>query len=260
MSDLPPERHEAKYPIPEAHAQALSRALPTWCDPDRTGGGIGYVIISLYLDSPEYALYHATRDRAPRRFKLRVRRYAEDKVFLEIKRRIKDRVAKRRAALPARVWPHIMHDPRIIDTVELKPKAREVVERFISLTLMLNAQPAALVRYTREAWSSRIDDYARVTFDRRILGRAPEGWSVPLDDLHWWPVDPAGRFELMGSGVVLELKSLPAVPHWMLGLADRFGLRRTGFSKYGSVIENLAHRDVRPSRVAAPGISEGWRR
>ena len=260
MSELPPERHEAKYPIPEQHAQALSRDLPTWCDPDRTDGGIGYVIISLYLDTPEHALYHATVDRAPHRFKLRVRRYAEDKVFLEIKRRIKDRVAKRRAAIPGWAWPSIMHDPRVVDQIALRPKDREVVDRFISLCLMINAQPTALVRYTREAWSSRIDDYARITFDRRILGRAPEGWEVPLDDLHWWPVDPPGRFELMSSGVVLELKSLPSVPHWMLRLADRYHLRRTGFSKYGSVIENLAIRDERPSRTAAPGISEGWRR
>lgn len=230
------ERHEAKYRIPPKWVAPIREALRGWCVPDEAGDG-AYTIASLYLDSPDRRLYFETVDRAPRRFKLRVRRYASGPLHLEIKRRLDGMTAKSRAAIPAAAWPGVLHDPRLLDT--LPAEAREVAATFRHHCLTLDAEPAALVRYAREAWVSTVDTYARVTFDSHLEGRRPEGWAVPFADdrARWLPVDHPGRFGLKRSGVVLELKCEVAVPGWMRDLVRHFRLERSSFSKYATALD-----------------------
>lgn len=244
------ERHEAKYRIPPAWVGPIREAVRIWCVPDDAGDG-RYTLASLYLDSPDRRLYFETVDRAPRRFKLRVRRYTDGPLHLEIKRRIDGFTAKSRATVPAATWPTLLHDPRVLET--LPAEARAVAGAFRHHGLSLGAEPAALVRYRREAWVSTVDTYARVTFDSHLEGRRPEGWQVPIADdaARWQPVDHAGRFGLDRSGVVLELKCAVAVPAWMRDLVRLFGLERSSFSKYGAALQAVDGLRAPPVRLPA---------
>jgi hypothetical protein len=245
------ERYELKYRLPPALVAPVREAIARYCGPDEAAAGESYVISSLYLDTRNFRLYRETMEQAPRRFKLRIRRYETGPFFLETKRRLKDVIIKSRAAVPAEAWPALMLDPAVEAGLKLSPRVRNDVARFVNTVLRIDARPATVVRYRREAWVSQVDDYARVTFDHRIEGRAPEGWTVPVADGHGWlPVDKPDRFGLPMSGVVLELKATTAVPFWMIDLARRFGLKREGFSKYGSALETV---------VGLRGASEGWR-
>lgn len=244
------ERYELKYRLPPDAVDAVRAVVARYCRPDEEGDGGSYTISSLYLDTADRRLYRETIDQAPRRFKLRVRRYVDGPVFLETKRRLKDVVRKSRAAVPATAWPALLHDPAVESELRLGPE----VTAFVNRILRYRAEPAVVVRYQREAWVSRLDDYGRVTFDSRLTCSAPDGWTVPIaDGPQWVPFDAPSRFALPISGVVLELKCTAAVPSWMIDLARRFGLRREGFSKYGRALESIERPEHGRDLAAAGG-------
>lgn len=257
------ERYEAKYRIPVELVPAIRRAALAACDPDPANHGGRYVISSLYLDTAARRLYRETLDRAPRRFKLRVRRYSTgSKVFLEVKRRIKGVISKLRVPIPLDAWPGVVFDPKVATALKLSTRDQRNLDEFVWRCITLAAEPAAVVRYEREAYISRLESYARVTFDWKLRGRTPSGWDVSVrpDDGPWIPVDAPRRFGLPESGVVLELKAETAVPLWMTDIVHRFGLHRSGFSKYASCLEAvdplhmLARPEWRsPSRVVRQG-------
>lgn len=241
------ERYELKYRLSPALVEPIRAAVTRYCDPDRAAPGGRYVISSLYLDTPELRLYRETLDQAPRRFKMRIRRYVSGPVFLEIKRRIKDVIIKTRTAVPADRWPGLIEDPAIEAALPLAPRKLDDVRRFVGLALRIRARPVAVVRYIREAYVSRADDYARVTFDYRLEGHPPDGWTVPVaDGPGWIPLDEPSRYDLPRSGVILELKATTAVPLWMMDLVHHFDLRRAGFSKYACALEAVLARERPP--------------
>ncbi len=244
------ERYEAKYRIPVHMVAPIRKAALVACDPDSANKGGRYVISSLYLDTRQRRLYRETTDRVPRRFKLRVRRYSTgQKCFLEVKRRIKGVISKLRVPIPLSAWPGVVLDPKVGAALELSARDRRNLDEFVWRCISLGAEPTTVVRYEREAYISRLESYARVTFDWRIRARAPSGWAVSVrpEDGPWIPVDAPRRFGLAESGVVLELKAETAVPLWMTDIVRRFSLKRSGFSKYASCLEA-----VEPFRVYSP--------
>ncbi len=248
-------RYEMKYRIPKTMVGPIREAVRGLCELDSAARDGRYRIASLYLDTPGRRLYFETRNRAPRRFKLRVRRYDYGPIFLEVKHRSSDVVKKTRVALPFDAWPGALHDLHSVHELDLPKSERRKVEDFVGRCLRLQAEPACVVRYEREAWVSTVEDYGRVTFDYRLVGAGPEGWTLPINDdsAAWRPCDTADRYGLHESGVVLELKCTHAVPYWMTDLVRRFDLRRSGFSKYASALESTDMRQLhapvrRPSR------------
>jgi hypothetical protein len=227
-------RYELKFRIPADLEAPIRHYVSRFCIPDAANKNGRYRISSLYLDTPDHRLYNETKNRMPRRFKLRVRRYDGVAHFAEIKARIKDVVHKRRVRVPDGAWPGAFFDPR------LGPD-HPYWHAFVNKCLRFGVQPAAVVRYERDAWKSPTDEYARVTFDHRLCTARPQGWTVPIDGPDWLPMDHPHRYGLGSqSGVVLELKALMAVPYWMRDLIRRFDLLRSGFSKYGAAIDELA--------------------
>ncbi len=97
--------------------------------------------------------------------------------------------------------------------------------------------PTLMVRYEREAWLSTVDSYARVTFDRRVVSQAWHAWSFDADDGNGLALDSSHSMLTVPRGVVLELKCLTAVPHWLSNLARDVGLVRARYSKYCRGIE-----------------------
>ena len=71
---------------------------------------------------------------------------------------------------------------------EVTGKDRMAVERFLAIHRSMHLRPFTLVRYQREPYFSRIDDYARVTFDTHIRAQAMDRLSFDAPDRGWrWP-------------------------------------------------------------------------
>lgn len=250
------ERREYKYLVDERTVDRLRALIAPFCVLDpyaRSAPRNRYTIESLYLDSPDLVLYRANLHEQIDRYKLRVRRYpdaATSPYVLEVKRRYHDVQIKSRAMLGSD-WASVVSDP-FVPTAVVRSSSN--IERFVTRVHAIGARPTLLVRYQREAWMSVVDDYARVTFDRRIEGYKvdPERWSFESDAGGWRACDdPTGTRQDTPGLTILEMKFTTRVPTWMVGVAEKLGLWRQSFSKYGRLVEAFwIPPDLRTPRFA----------
>ena len=237
------ERLELKYLIDEGTAARVRRALEPWCRPDAhnlgpasrrpawTGAGPGYQIRSLYLDTPSLAFHRAKGRGDPERFKLRIRGYSgSEGPVLELKRRSADVVEKTRAAIEPGSLRAAAHGGAKL--AEETPEARAFVERYARLVLTTGAEPTLLVSYDREAFTSEVDDYARITFDRNLAFQRTRRWQLDGEAAAWGELESHAAAAVPRPLVLLELKCVLSVPHWITDLIRSHDLRRDSVSKY----------------------------
>lgn len=234
--DRIPPRYELKYLVPSQALEALRADLAATCaldDHAERAPEHRYPVTSLYFDTPAFDFYLANVDRAPRRLKPRVRAYGEppfERTFVEVKRRLGDVVVKTRAVRGAG-WPEDIYTP--------DASAPRALADFAQILARSGAAPTLLVRYSREAWASFVDDYARVTFDTRLEVQPWAEASLSGHSRQWVPVDDPVSVGEPGSLAVVELKFAEVAPLWMERLVRRHGLVRRGFSKYCAGVERL---------------------
>ncbi len=232
------ERLECKYLIDERKVDQVRKHLEPYCQPDRhnirsaeSGGLFGYPLSSLYLDSPGLAFHEAKQRGDSDRLKLRIRTYEDlDAAVLELKRRVSDVVEKTRARVDARQVREIALG-RVVP-LDADPDMRLFLSRYARIATQYCVGPSLQLRYQREAYSSSVDQYARVTFDRQIVAQRTDDWSLEPDADHGCFFDDWWRPGFSGKPVLLELKCHARMPGWMIELAKRNDLERVSFSKY----------------------------
>lgn len=226
------ERLELKYLIDESTARAVSLDLQPYCVPDvHSARGGGYRVDSLYLDTPSLAFHEAKERGDAERLKLRIRRYGGDSPpILELKRRSCDVIEKTRVAIePGPLDAAAQGYAKLRDET---PQAVAFLERFARLVLATGAGPALLVRYDREAYTSDVDHYARVTFDRDIAVRRTSRWSFDGVPHAWAELDGYLVPGAPRPPVVMEIKCEKRIPLWATDLVRRHRLQCRSFSKY----------------------------
>jgi hypothetical protein len=231
------QRFELKYIVPDSIAGSIRAHVASYLELDPFAEGsadCSYAIHSIYLDSESLHTYHAALQGDRNRFKLRVRFYDEKPdtpVFLELKRRHKDIIQKKRCAVPR----HALQTTLAGDTSFLREKDLEGHAAFCHLMHLIDATPRAHVAYNREAWVGRGDNSVRVTIDRNVR-------SQPCFHLNLTTAmsDPVLVF---GNSDVLELKFTNRAPNWIAEMVRVFNLKQTGGPKYANGIEMLGeHR------------------
>ncbi|MEM7395984.1 MAG: VTC domain-containing protein [Verrucomicrobiota bacterium] len=122
--------------------------------------------------------------------------------------------------------------------MELVNREEEGFLEFVRLRDEIEAEPKVYIRYTRESYFGKYDQYARVTFDRKLLYQPTDEWESFGRGRRWLHMDSsyAQRKLMHYSGVVMELKTLSDAPAWMLDMVRYFGLERTGNCKYSTAI------------------------
>lgn len=239
MNECEPGRYERKYLIPEHVATAARRFVAAYLPADDHMAGQqrwGYRVHSLYLDSPQFALYRESTDGTKNRFKLRIRFYdpAEDAAaFLEIKRRIGTTIHKQRAMVPKPAAERLLKGGMITarDILNYDEKSARALGEFCHLREQIGAAGTAFVSYWRDAFVSRQAEAARVTFDREIVGHLYH----PRDGLTIVE-RPA---QVTSDQVVLELKYIGRAPSWMQDLIKMFQLERISYPKYVHCVDAL---------------------
>ncbi len=236
-------RFEIKYVAELSQAAALRADLRSRLEVDTQGAPDGiYPIWSLYFDSPDLTAYWEKIDGQKFRRKVRIRHYGdpatlrgETPVMVEIKQRVNRVTQKRRAPMSfvdamalccnGAVPEHDEHD-------------RAVIEEVAGLVHRGRLQPTTIVGYQRDAlMGGELDDGLRVTFDRRLRGRARD-----LD----LRIDGENRSILPERYVVIELKIDERAPRWLTCTMARHGLRIVRVSKYCLSVE-ACRLDGRPA-------------
>ena len=262
------ERKEKKYLITSVQCEAIKRGLADHMRLDDYGATR---IDSLYLDTPDRRLICRSLEKPLYKEKLRVRSYGAfseaDVVFIEIKKKFKGIVYKRRIRMSAQ-GARQYYDGRmtyeqaqaafpVADSPEkdLTPGkvqiAREVDAFFRRYE---DLRPSMVISCLREAWCPLAggdpDCVDRITFDE----------DIAYIDLFEDTSVQRRRVASPGQ-VVMEIKCAGGYPTWLCELLDAHGVYPRSFSKYGNAFKRvLAEREaVRVSqsdsgKVAVQGI------
>ena len=154
------QRYEKKYLLNPEQYQKIRAGLAPYMEADEHGR---YTICNLYYDTPDFQLIRASLDKPVYKEKLRMRSYGVpadgDSVFVELKKKYKGVVYKRRTVLEA---------GEALDYLagRCSPRAKDQICREIDWFLgRYHPVPQVFIAYDREALAGLEDRVLRVTFD-----------------------------------------------------------------------------------------------
>ena len=184
-------------------------------------------VCSIYYDDDSYSLIRHSIEDPVYKEKLRVRSYnvpdADGTVFVELKKKYKGTVYKRRVGMSAR---------DAADWLAGKAPAPEESQMVREIEWFLhenNPVPKVFIACDRTAWVAKDDPELRLTFDRDIRWRETE-LDLTLGS-HGEPLTEPGQ-------VLMEIKIPGTAPLWLAHLLCELELYPTGFSKYGTAYKN----------------------
>lgn len=217
-------RYEKKYLLSAEKYTAFYEALKDKIKPDEY---FASTICSLYYDTDTFDVIRRSLDKPIYKEKLRVRSYgiatADSKVFVELKKKFKGVVYKRRVSMSAREAEAFLNDGE-------KSPVDGQIAREIEWFLKCNApKPRVFIACDREAYVAKNEPELRITFDKNIRWRDSD-LSLTAGD-HGEPITEAGA-------VLMEIKIPGAAPLWLTSLLSEFAVYPTGFSKYGTAYKN----------------------
>ncbi len=218
------QRTEKKYLLTDAQYRALRPILDEHMKPDKYEE---YTVCNLYFDTEHNDLIRRSIEKPEYKEKLRLRSYGavsdEDKVFLEIKKKFKGVVYKRRIKAPyGEIKAYLQNGtPPPSDCGQI---FREI-DYFIKF---YDCKPKLFLAYDRTALSGAGEEKGlRVTFDCNIRSRtdcldlsaAPDGESLlEEEDIR-----------------LMEIKAPGAMPLWLTQALTALKIYPTSFSKYGRI-------------------------
>lgn len=225
MAQMVFERLEKKYLVDADQYEALIKKLGGRIVPEKHNE---YSIYNLYYDTDDFLLIRKSLEKPVYKEKLRLRSYGraeeDDRVFLELKKKYKGVVYKRRAKLA-------YGEALAFAAGESAPDGadRQILKE-IGFFLTQNPVTAKVfLAYERQAFTGADDGDLRITFDRDIRFRQTD---LRLDAGGWGThILPPGR-------QVMEIKATGVMPLWLSAALAELTVYPQSFSKYGSVYKN----------------------
>ncbi len=244
-----PSRYELKYFVSDRALAEFRRRIEHFVRPDayaRWRPGLCYDVTSLYLDTPDLALYRATLSGRKSRYKLRLRSYRDHDgsvVWAEMKKRIDDVIVKTRVAIPHEDAEALLTRGWKDRNQTLRPRAPHIAE-FLQSTSVLDARPAVVVRYRREAYEYPGWPSLRITFDLALRYQVAAG-SRRLHPGGPWHAIPT-------EASIVEIKFTDLFPSWLSVMVAELGMRRQSIPKYGLAVADALARRGYPQTAAHP--------
>lgn len=220
------KRYEIKYLLTEREKRAILLAMKPYMKLDNYGRT---VIRNIYFDTDNYRLIRRSLEKPAYKEKLRIRSYqaagAEDPVFVELKKKYKSVVYKRRLTLPE---AQAMNSFRKGLPLPVHSQIADEIEYFRAFYTGL--QPAVFLSYEREAFYALDGGDFRITFDENILYRE-EDLSLG-SRIYGTPLLEKGQ-------TLMEIKTSGGLPLWMSHELNRLRVFQTSFSKYGLAYQHM---------------------
>ena len=214
------KRYEAKYLITKAQSTALLETLSTHMISDQFGE---YLVQNLYYDTENWDVIRTSIEKPIYKEKMRLRCYGtpakESDLYLELKKKHKGIVYKRRIAFPGLR----LSGKDVRDIVAEEPSQ---ISQELGFYLKINPVFEKIyLSYKRRAFTGTTDKGLRITFDTDIRYR--------LHDLAFQKPD-LGTSILLPGQTIMEIKTLGGMPLWLARTLSKHKIYQTSFSKYGS--------------------------
>lgn len=220
-------RYEKKFLIQTAVYEALQRRLLEYVElDDYNKSHEFYTISNIYYDTKDDFLIRNSLEKPVYKEKLRLRGYGipsrEDKVFLEIKKKVAGVVNKRRTKLT-------LDEAYAFADSRIKPQSKDYMNKQVLneieyLLRLYKPEPKLYLAYDRRAFFSKEDRGLRITFDTNIRTRRT---NLRLEE------GDHGEQLLEKEQWLMEIKAERAMPVWLPRLLSEYKIVNTSFSKYG---------------------------
>ena len=222
MAEMIFARTEKKYRISAEKKERFLQAISPYVDEDAYGR---YSLCNIYFDTQSDELIRTSIEKPIYKEKLRLRSYGvpceTDEVFLEIKKKYKGVVYKRRVMMTLHQAMEYIKTGKI--PVEADSQIMREIDYFINF---YHPEPKLYLAYDRLAFTGREDPQLRITVDEEVRSRR--------DRLDLTQGDEGER--LLGDGeAILEIKTNGAMPLWLTGILAQEEIYPISFSKYGEI-------------------------
>ena len=220
MTSMIFERVEKKYLLTYRQKEQLLARIGERLLEDKYPHGL---VASLYMDTPDYRCIRASMDARVYKEKLRLRAYGipslSDRVFLELKKKYKGVVYKRREKMTlAEAYRYLGSG--------IAPRQSQI---FSEIGYVIDSTPdlapRAYISYERDAFAGREESGLRITFDKNAFYRSCD---LRLEN------GPSGYPVFPDESGIMEIKTLGAMPLWLADALDELRIFPTSFSKYGT--------------------------
>ncbi|MGF6376639.1 hypothetical protein M2140_001716 [Clostridiales Family XIII bacterium PM5-7] len=232
------KRYELKYLLHRSQKEQVLQEMKPYMSLDQIGCT---TIRNIYFDTENYRLIRQSIEKPIYKEKLRLRSYtqanANSPVFVELKKKYKSVVYKRRLLLPegeAMSW--LCGGARPEDQTSIANEIDYFLDYYHQL------YPTAFLSYDREAYYANAGDDFRITFDDHVLFRqedlslTSDVWGTPL---------------LEKDAVLMEIKCSGGIPLWMTHILSKEQLYKTSFSKYGTAYQTMISPRLMEDRIYA---------
>ena len=230
------ERIETKYLLSDFQYRELMKRL----EPIAAIDGYGKTsILNIYFDTPDYQLIEKSLGKPVYKEKLRLRTYGipkdDSNAFIEIKKKYKGIVYKRRISMPyEKAIGYLVNGQRPEKTSQISNE----IDYF--LKFYKGIKPAMAISYDRIALAGINDPELRITFDTNIR------WRTDNLSLKYGNV---GKDILMPGQHLMELKIAGAMSMEMAHILDELNIRQTSFSKYGRGYTDYMYGNINKQNI-----------
>ncbi|WP_024866107.1 polyphosphate polymerase domain-containing protein [Butyrivibrio sp. FCS014] len=214
------QRIEVKYLLDDTQYTELRKRLEGMAAVDSYGKTS---ILNIYFDTPQYTLIERSLEKPVYKEKLRLRTYGtandDTNAFIEIKKKYKGVVYKRRISMPySEAMDYLINGK--------KPQKRSQISDEIDYFIRYykGLRPAMAISYDRIAMAGIDDPDLRITFDTNIR------WRTSRLSLKEGNV---GKDILLPGQHLMEIKIAGAMSVELARILDELNIRKTSFSKYG---------------------------
>lgn len=222
------KRYEKKYLLNREQYERLQERLQPYIQLDQYGL---HTICNIYYDTDQFDLIRTSIEKPPYKEKLRLRSYGipqeGGKVFLEIKKKWKGVVYKRRISMTLEEAKAYLEEGKSL------PADGQIEREIDYFVKFYNPKPKMYIAYDREAYFGKEDNALRITFDRNIRSRE-EDLQLEMGD--------AGKLLLDKEFRLMEIKVSGAFPMWLARILSELEIYPTSFSKYGNIYKQNAKR------------------
>ncbi len=232
MSQMIFKRVELKYIITLEQYEQIKQEMDNYMSIDKYGK---YDISNIYYDTDNFYLIRNSIEKPMYKEKLRVRSYGiatqDDNVFVELKKKFKGVVYKRRMDLALQnVIDYLDNGQPLENPTQISHELDYFMKHYQTI------HPAVFLGYEREAYFGLSDKDFRMTFDHNIRFR---DYDVTLTKGNY------GKRVLDENYVLLEVKCAGALPMWLTNFFSQHEIYKTSFSKYGTAYKKYIAPNMR---------------
>ena len=221
------KRYELKYLFTSKQVNDFLNVLNNYTKPDIYHKSS---IRNIYYDTPTFLLIRKSIEKPEYKEKLRVRTYQtidnDQEVFVELKKKYKSVVYKRRVTLPYSKAISFLNKEDIDESSQVINEIKYVLDFYDDL------HPMIFLSYERESYVGLEDSNFRITFDKNIIWR---DYDVDLTK------DIYGENILNDDLVLVEIKTNTGYPKWLVDFLSENKIYKTSFSKYGNVYSKIVN-------------------